>query len=499
MLRIYNTLSGEKEVFEPSVPGQVGMYVCGVTVYDVCHIGHARSALVFEVIRRYLEYKGLKVTYVRNFTDIDDKIIARAQKEGANWKEIAERYIGEYYRDMASLGVAKADVEPKATDHLGEMQKIIGGLMEKGHAYRTDGDVYYRVKSFGGYGKLSKRNTEEMLAGARVEIDEKKKDPLDFALWKGSKPGEPWWKSPWGDGRPGWHIECSAMSMKYLGPTFDIHGGGKDLIFPHHENEIAQSEAYTDAPFARYWIHNGFVNVNQEKMSKSLGNFFTIREIFEKYPYSEKVTAEVLRYFLISNHYRSPLDFSDQGMRSAHAALDGFYDLFLKIREMRQSKGRETGGDKPVREAISTCREEFREAMDDDFNTAGAIAALQKLRREVNTHSGKGISEDCCVELENLMRDFGNILGVFSMSVQQWEFSRRGIVITPEPATAGTGVSMPVVKIGMSDTEVEKLVMEREEARKRKDWKRSDEIRDQLKEAGIILEDRPDGTTRIKR
>lgn len=503
MLRIYNTLAGKKEVFEPSVPGRVGMYVCGVTVYDVCHIGHARSALVFEVIRRYLGHKGLKVTYVRNFTDIDDKIIARAQNEGADWREIAQRYIGEYYRDMASLGVAKADVEPKATDHLGEMQKIIDGLMEKGYAYRTDGDVYYRVKSFGGYGKLSKRNTEEMLAGARVEIDEKKEDPLDFALWKASKPGEPWWKSPWGDGRPGWHIECSAMSMKYLGPTFDIHGGGKDLIFPHHENEIAQSEAYTGAPFARYWIHNGFVNVNQEKMSKSLGNFFTIREIFEKYPYSEKVTAEVLRYFLISSHYRSPLDFSDQGMRSAHAALDGFYDLLLKLIEVRQAMKKERSGDQIIREAMSLCRSEFEEAMDDDFNTAGGLGSLQKLKKTVNSVMDRGTSTEVAEELEILFNEFGNLLCIFSIDPREWEFFK------PRTVTAEVTVLYEYLsKVSkeakipyevISDDEVNRLVAEREEARRKKDWKRSDEIRKMLAERGVILEDRPDGTTRVKR
>jgi len=496
MLKIYNTLTRQKEVFEPAIPGHAGMYVCGVTVYDVCHIGHARSALVFDVIRRYLRNKGLKVTYVRNFTDIDDKIIARAKKEGSHWREIAERYIAEYYRDMTLLGVEKADIEPKATEHLEEMQKIIAGLMEKGHAYRTDGDVYFRVKSFAGYGKLSKRNTEEMLAGARVEIDEKKEDPLDFALWKASKPGEPRWKSPWGEGRPGWHIECSAMAMKYLGPTLDIHGGGKDLIFPHHENEIAQSEAYTGVPFARYWIHNGFVNVNQEKMSKSLGNFFTIREIFEKYPYSEKVCAEVLRYFLITSHYRSPLDFSDLGMYSAHAALDGFYDLFLKIGEIRQSKVKGAGGDIPVREAIALCRREFSEAMDDDFNTAEAVASLQRLRKEVNTQFEKGISKTLAIELEDLFKTLGSILGLFYCNPPDWEFCR---VKYGAAKVTGTGMVNVSGEVIYSEEEINRLIAEREEARRKKDWRRSDEIRDRLKKAGILLEDRPDGTTRIKR
>ncbi len=507
MIKIYNTFTGEKEPFEPIVPGKVGMYVCGVTVYDVCHIGHARSALVFDIIRRYLEHKGFKVTYVKNFTDIDDKIIARAQRDGVGWKEIAERYIKEYNDDMNLLRVMNADIEPMATDHIDEMQKIIDGLIEKGCAYRTDGDVYYRVKSFEEYGKLSKRNPEEMLAGARVEVDEKKEDPLDFALWKASKAGEPVWSSPWGGGRPGWHIECSAMSMKYLGNTFDIHGGGKDLIFPHHENEIAQSEAYTGRPFVRYWIHNGFVNVNQEKMSKSLGNFFTIREVFEKYRYSSRITAEVLRYFLISTHYRSPVDFSDQGMVSAHAALDSFYALFQKINEMlmnppllKEERGGLKGGfERDVHQALSECTREFSEAMNDDFNSAAAIASLQKLRREVNTYIDKGISVEVAVELENLFKTFGSILGLFSFEPKKWEFAKRGKVVEGEFTLIATAKVTATGVVTISEEVINKLITERKDARKRSDWKRADEIRDQLSKAGIIIEDRPDGTTRIKR
>lgn len=517
MLRVYNTLTGEKEPFEPIVPGHAGMYVCGVTVYDVCHIGHARSALVFDGIRRYLEYKGLQVTYVKNFTDIDDKIIVRAQKEGAPWKEIAERYIEEYNQDMERLGVRKADIEPRATDHIEEMQKIIDGLVAKYHAYRTDGDVYYRVRSFDGYGRLSGRDTEEMLAGARVEVDERKENPLDFALWKGSKAGEPAWTSPWGGGRPGWHIECSAMSMKYLGMTFDIHGGGKDLIFPHHENEIAQSEAYTGRPFARYWVHNGFVNVNQEKMSKSLGNFFTIREVFEEYPYTTQVTAEVLRYFLISTHYRSPVDFSDRGMVSAHAALDSFYALFQKIGEILNpplQKGEKGGlsgergdvkGEGEIKQALSECRREFSEAMDDDFNTAGAIGSLQRLRREVNTHIIKGISEEIAREVKSLFEGLGNVLGLFSIDPFKWEFLKAGktergdVTVVPKTGELKYKGTTPEVRASLSEVEVQALVLEREEARRKKEWKKSDEIRDRLSKAGITIEDRPDGTTRIKR
>lgn len=497
MLRIYNTLTGKKEVFKPLIDGEVGMYVCGVTVYDVCHIGHARSALVFDVIRRYLEYKGFKVLFVKNFTDIDDKIISRAQRDGVEWSSVAGKYIEEYQRDMELLGVRKADVEPKATDHIGEMQEIITALMKNGYAYTREGDVYYRVKSFKDYGKLSKRDVEEMLAGARVEVDERKEDPLDFALWKSSKPGEPAWSSPWGGGRPGWHIECSAMSMKYLGQTFDIHGGGKDLIFPHHENEIAQSEASSGRRFATYWIHNGFVNVNQEKMSKSLGNFFTIREVFDKYPYSQTVTSEVLRYFLISNHYRSPVDFSDYGMNSSHAALDGFYTMLQKVKEASTGKAADAPDDNGVMSAIEACKKEFVEAMDDDFNTAEAIGSLQKLRRGINTSIEQGISPDVAREILDLFKTFGDITGLFSVDPIKWEFLKTEVM--PKTAHLNLEGSIPRVSVFMSDAEVEKLVNEREDARSSKDWKRSDEIRKQLSEAGIILEDRPDGTTRVKR
>ncbi|MDD5435560.1 MAG: cysteine--tRNA ligase, partial [Nitrospira sp.] len=449
--------------------------------------------------RNYLEYKGYKVTYIRNFTDIDDKIIARAQRDGVNWKEVAEKYIDEYHSDMELLGVRKADMEPKATDHIEEMQKIISGLMENEHAYRTDGDVFYKVNSFDGYGKLSKRNTEDMVAGARVEIDERKADPLDFALWKSSKPGEPEWKSPWGGGRPGWHIECSAMSMKYLGAPFDIHGGGKDLIFPHHENEIAQSEAFTGKAFANYWIHNGFVNVNQEKMSKSLGNFFTIREVIEKYPCSPEVTSEILRYFIISNHYRSPFDFSDQAMNSAHAALDGFYSLFQKIDEVKQLNPTTTEGEQAIRDAMSDCRKEFIDAMGDDFNTAGAIASLQNLRKEVNVCFDKGLSVGVITDLGNTFKTLGSILGIFSVDISKWEFSKRGNVVIRDAVLSGKSELLGTAIIKPSDELIANLITERETARKNKDWKRSDEIRNELAKAGIILEDRPDGSTRIKR
>src|SRR5512136_3124072 len=327
-LRVYNTLSGGKEEFVPLRPGKVGMYVCGVTVYDYSHIGHARAYVAFDVILRYLRYLGYDVTYVRNYTDIDDKIIKRANSDGVPFYEISERFIKEFDRDMAELGVEVPDVQPKATEHLAEIISLVTTLIDKGYAYQAGGDVYFCVDKFASYLKLSKRNLEEMQAGARIEVDEKKRHPMDFALWKEAKAGEPFWDSPWGKGRPGWHIECSAMSLKYLGETLDIHGGGQDLIFPHHENEIAQSEAATGRPFVRYWLHNGFVNINAEKMSKSLGNFFTIREVLEKYD------REVLRFFLLSAHYRSPLDFSDQNLTEAEAGMERIYGALAGIDEL---------------------------------------------------------------------------------------------------------------------------------------------------------------------
>jgi len=320
-LRVYNTMTQKKEEFIPLHKGRIGMYACGVTVYDLCHIGHARSAMVFDVIYRYLQYKGYEVTYVRNFTDVDDKIIKRAQEAGVSTEEIAARYIQEFYIDMGALGMLKPTMEPKATEHIPEMIAQVERLLEKGLAYQVEGDVYYAVEKFPEYGKLSKRTLDEMQAGARVEVDERKRNPLDFALWKAAKPGEPSWASPWGKGRPGWHIECSAMSQRYLGDTLDIHGGGKDLIFPHHENEIAQAEGATGRPFVRFWLHNGFVNIAKEKMSKSLGNFLTIKEILKEYH------PEVVRFFLLSRHYRSPVDFSSQGMEEARQNLARFYQV----------------------------------------------------------------------------------------------------------------------------------------------------------------------------
>ena len=476
MLKIYNTLKGNKETFRPLNPGRVRMYVCGVTVYDRCHLGHARSAIVFDVIRRYLKYKGYRVRYVRNFTDVDDKIINRAHQEGKSWNEIAETYIRAYEEDMIRLGVKPADVEPKATEHIAQMVGLIRRLVRKDYAYAVEGNVYYRVKRFEGYGILSKRKAEELLSGARVEVDERKEDPLDFALWKASKPGEPTWDSPWGPGRPGWHIECSAMSMALLGQTFDIHGGGKDLMFPHHENEIAQSEAATGKPFARYWIHNGFVTVDQEKMSKSLGNFFTIQEIFEKSPWPKAITSEVVRYLLLSTHYRSPIDWSDAVLRSAKAGLDHFYDLFLRLAEARPAP---RGSAKEIKTRLSKFEAQFERAMDDDFNTAAAIAEFQKLRADFNRLMGKGLSGSDAHKIAATFKKIGSVLGLFQMDPKSW--------VVKESLSAFT------------EEEVLRRVREREEARRQKDWAKADAIRKQLDAAGMILEDRPDGTTRVKR
>jgi len=453
--------------------------VCGVTVYDYSHLGHARSALVFDVIRNYLRFSGYAVKYVRNFTDIDDKIINRASEEGKTSAEIAEKYFLAYQDDMKRLGVAPADVEPKATEHIPDIITMIQTLIAKGHAYRLNGDVYYEVKTYPAYGRLSKRKAEDLLAGARVEVDERKRNPIDFALWKSSKPGEPAWPSPWGSGRPGWHIECSAMAMKHLGDTFDIHGGGQDLIFPHHENEIAQSCTATGKEFARYWVHNGFVQINKEKMSKSLGNFFTVREIFEKSEWSQEITGEILRYFLLTNHHRSPIDFSDQGLREAKYALDGFYDLFNRLKETAKTEG-------PVNDKLATVIERtrfaFEQAMDDDFNTPAAIAELQGFRSGINKLLETGLSTNARKRARRLFRFLGSVMGLFQL--EEWQFN--------------VDLSDIGVK-GLEEKDIELKIEERNEARRRKDFMRADEIRQFLKSNGIIIEDRPDGTTRWKR
>src|SRR4030066_2045517 len=379
-MRIYNTLTGKKEEFVPLTTGAVNMYVCGITAYDVSHLGHARSAIVFDVIKRYLRYRGFRVNHVRNITDVDEKIIARAAQEKVSTDEIAQRYTEEYYRDMEKLGVSRADIEPKATGHIKEMIEIIKGLIDKGYAYNVDGNVFFKVSKFPEYGKLSKRNLDDMIAGARVDIDERKKNPLDFALWKASKQGEPSWETPWGAGRPGWHIECSAMSMKYFGKSFDIHGGGADLIFPHHENEIAQSEAFTGESFVKYWVHNGFITVDKEKMSKSLGNFFTVKEILEKYD------PEVVRCFLISTHYRSPIEFSDAQLNEAEISIDRYYSTVMRIQDFMETAEniKATHAVSEFENLLSSTREKFEDAMNDDFNSALAIGGIFELIRETN-------------------------------------------------------------------------------------------------------------------
>lgn len=480
MLRVYNTLSDRKEEFVPIQPGRVRMYACGVTVYDHSHVGHARGAVVFDMIRRYLRYKGWNVTYVRNFTDVDDKIINRARKEGVSSAEIADRYIEEYRKDMEALGVDKADLEPRATEHIGEIISMVRRLLERGVAYVADGDVFFEVKRFPGYGKLSGRKLEELQAGARVDIDHRKRNPLDFVLWKASKPGEPSWESPWGPGRPGWHIECSAMSQAHLGDSLDIHGGGKDLIFPHHENEIAQSEAATGRPFVRYWLHNGFVNINQEKMSKSLGNFFTIQEVIRRFD------PEAVRLFLLLTHYRSPIDFSDQNLKDAERARRRVYHLLSEIDGVCAGlPGDASVPDPPVRfrEAFSQVEEmksKFEEAMDDDFNTARALGNLFEVVRVVNSALRELTDAASAPEASRLLNRFrenlktiGSVLGLFQRP--------------PEQVLKGTK--------NEEVREIEERIAARLEARKEKNWAEADRIRAELEKRGILLKDKSNGTT----
>ena len=475
-LRIFNTRSGRKEEFAPIAPPRVGMYVCGVTVYDLSHLGHGRGALVFDVVRRYLAHAGYQVTYVRNYTDIDDKIIKRAAERGIPWQELAETYIREYVTDMTALGVRPADIEPKATDHIREIRDLVAALVEKGAAYAVDGDVYFRVRSFPTYGDLGHRDLEEMQAGARVDVDERKEDPMDFALWKSSKPGEPWWESPWGPGKPEWHIECSAMAMKHLGPELDLHGGGKDLAFPHHENEIAQTEAVTGRPFVRIWMHNGFVNVNHEKMSKSLGNFFTIRDVLEKYD------AEALRFFLLGTHYRSPIDFSDQQLEDATRTLDRVYRLLAEA-DALVSAAAAGPCDAEAVAAVAQLDERFREAMDDDFNTAGAIGEVFKAARAVSgALSRGGLDPETLAAFAGAVRRIGEVLGLFTSAPAAWTARLRALE-----------------QSGLDDTVdaawVEAKIAERTAARAARDFAAADRARGELLARGVTLEDTAGGTT----
>lgn len=482
-IQIHNTLSGKKEALRPIEKGHVKLYVCGITSYDYCHIGHARSALAFDMIVRYLKYRGFKVTYVRNFTDIDDKIIARASEQQTTSMELANRFIEEFYRDMDKLGIDRPDIEPKATEHIKEMIEFIGELIDQGKAYPSGGDIYYIVDSFPEYGKLSKRNIDDMHAGSRVSINEQKRHPMDFVLWKGSKPGEPTWESPWGPGRPGWHIECSAMSRKYLGETFDIHGGGQDLIFPHHENEIAQSEGANDKPFVNYWIHHGFVTIRDEKMSKSLGNFLTIRDILNHYH------PEILRFFIFSTHYRNPLDFSESAMQDATAGLERLYECVAAFNALKT-----TTSDANVASVISTedikqldgMEGRFQQAMDNDFNTAQAqgiffdsVKTLNRIRGNL-PHVPAANDLLFLANCINTLIKLANIMGLLREDAQQFLASQK----TKMASECDIDVAA-----------VESLVAERYQCRLAKNWAKSDAIRKQLLEKNIELMDGPEGTT----
>ena len=440
------------------------MYVCGVTVYDSCHVGHARSLLTFDVIYRYLCFLGYQVAFVRNFTDLDDKIIQRAKEQGTTSEAIATRYIREFSQDSAALGLLPPTNEPKATEHIPEIISLIRRLEEKGMAYRIDGDVFFPVERFPGYGKLSRRKIEELEAGARVEVDERKRSPMDFALWKASKEGEPFWESPWGEGRPGWHVECSAMSTKYLGQPFDIHGGGRDLVFPHHENEIAQSEGAFDCPFARYWIHNGFLNINQEKMSKSLGNIYTIREILERYE------AATLRYYFLGSHYRSPIDFFDQGLEDAEKSMERIYETMDRLDRLVPSNG----GTIPDEAVL----DEFRREMDEDFNTPRALAfifdEIHALNRRLDEGKTAGLSARVLA-----MKSAGEVLGLFQEKAELFLRRKRERWMRNH---------------GLSAQAIEELIQRRDRARSAKQWQEADRIRAELQERGITLEDTPGGT-----
>jgi cysteinyl-tRNA synthetase len=479
-IRLYNTAVRRKETFKPLQEGKVGMYVCGVTVYDLCHIGHARSALVFDVLVRYFRARGFDVTYVRNFTDVDDKIIERARHLGKDTTELAEEYIAAFYEDMGKLGVLNADIEPRATEHIEGMIDMIGVLLDKGFAYVEGEDVFYSVEKYRGYGQLSGRQLEDMKAGSRIAVDKKKRHPMDFVLWKGAKPGEPRWQSPWGPGRPGWHMECSVMSNHFLGPTFDIHGGGKDLLFPHHENERAQSIAANDGNFARYWVHNGFVTLESEKMSKSLGNFLTIRDALKTYH------PEVLRFFLMSKHYRSPLDFSKNAVLDVQSGLVRIYrtlqktaDLIGERRDDRDVSGTGTLSDTDGDPFL----EQFIRYMDDDLNTAGAIGLVFEKVKEMNRFMddlGSKADNKALVPLKHdrlLLFKVAGVLGILNEVPE--EFFRK--------------ISQPAEALEIRD--VEKMIEERSRARAEKKWREADEIRDRLKEMGVVLEDGPNGTT----
>ena len=458
-MRLYNTLTKNKEEFVPVHPGEVRMYSCGPTVYNYFHIGNARPFLVFDVFRRYLQYKGYKVTFVQNFTDIDDKMILRAREEGTTVKELGERFISEYFHDADQLGIRRADVHPKATDHIDEIVLFIQQLIDKGLAYQANNDVYYNTAAFEEYGKLSGQSLEDLEMGARIDINEIKKSPMDFALWKGQKPGEPAWESPWGPGRPGWHIECSVMATKYLGETIDIHSGGQDLIFPHHENEIAQSEGVSGKPFAKYWLHNGYINIDNRKMSKSLGNFFTVRDI------SQEFDLEVVRLFMLSSHYRNPVNFSRELLEQAQTALERLYNAKNNLEYLLKDAADRPASPEETRflDKLPQFTADFERAMEDDINTADATGVIFDLVREINTEVTPGQSAGTIRSALDTLINLTGILGLLSK------------------------------KKGKLDEEIEALIADRQQARKDKNWALADQIRDDLKEQGIILEDTPQG------
>ena len=460
-MRIYNTMTRSKQEFVPLEAGKVKMYSCGPTVYDYFHIGNARPFIIFDTLRRYLEYLGYEVTFVQNFTDIDDKMINRANKEGITVKELGERFIAEYFKDAEALGIKPATIHPKATENIDAIIEVVKKLEENGYAYNVGGNVYFRTKKFADYGKLSHQPLDELEAGARIDIDEEKEDPMDFALWKAQKPGEPAWESPWGMGRPGWHIECSAMVNKYLGNTIDIHSGGKDLIFPHHENEIAQSECANGCEFAHYWMHNGYINIDNRKMSKSLGNFFTIRDITQKYK------PEVVRFFMLSAHYRSPVNFSDVLMAQAQSAMERVYNCIENLEFLKNSAQNSEPNDaeKQLSEDIKTAKKRFLDAMDDDLNTADAISAIFDIVSSANKNIAGDGKNSLAVISETLsaLHELGDVLGLFKAEEQT------------------------------ASKEIEELIEKRNEARKAKNYQEADRIRDELKARNIELKDTPTG------
>ncbi|RXT09054.1 cysteine--tRNA ligase [Ammoniphilus sp. CFH 90114] len=456
-IQLYNSLTKRKENFEPMEPGKVKMYVCGPTVYNFIHIGNARPPIVFDVVRNYLTYRGYEVTYIQNFTDVDDKLIRKAEETGQTVLEVAEQFIAAYKDDVTALGVKEAKVHPRVSDHIEEIVDFVKQLIDKGFAYESSGDVYFRTDKFDEYGKLSHQNIEELQSGARIAVNEQKENPLDFVLWKSAKPGEISWPSPWGEGRPGWHIECSAMSMKYLGESFDIHGGGHDLIFPHHENEIAQTEALTGKSMAKYWMHNGYINIDNEKMSKSLGNFILVKELREQVP------PHILRFFMLSAHYRNPINFSQELLEQAQNAWDRIITAVTNLEHRKQAATADTHQEQEKQDQY---RLKFQEAMDNDFNTADALAIVFEWVRESNQYlRNNKVSMDGIQVYLNLLKEFGDVLG------------------------------LPFIAEGaeLLDEEIDSLIHERVQARKDRNFKRADEIRDLLQEQGIILEDTPQG------